>query len=181
MKRRWVHLAFGAGVLVCAALAGYQTARLYEAKRVNAAIASARTGARLAQESALPEALLAQANDLARRGEYEAALQRYKALSRGARADLATDALYNAGNLHYREAFRQGKDAGVRMLPLLELAKQSYRSALRRDPQRWDARYNLDRALWLAPELDETPTLSVPRNAESRVMSTLQSTRADLP
>jgi mxaK protein len=67
------------------------------------------------------------------------------------------------------------------MLPLLELAKQSYRNALRRDPSRWDVRYNLDRALWLAPELDEKITVSMPRNAEDRVMSTLQSTRADLP
>ena len=180
MRRRWVHLAFGAGAVVCAALAGFQATRLVEAKRVNAAILSANNGTSV-QGSALPEAQLAEANSLARRGQYDAALQRYKTLSRGSRDDLATDALYNAGNLHFREALKQGQDAGVRMLPLLELAKQSYRSALRRDPQRWDARYNLDRALWLAPELDETPTLSIPRNAENRVMSTLQSTRADLP
>ena len=180
MKRRWVHLAFGAGAIVCAALAGYQTLRLFEAKRVNAAIVSA-SSAKPARQSTLPEAQLADAIALARQGQYDAALQRYKALSRGDRADLATDALYNAGNLHFREALKQGRDAGVRMLPLIELAKQSYRSALRRDPQRWDARYNLDRALWLAPEADETISVSVPRDAENRVMSTLQSTRADLP
>ncbi len=180
MRRRWAHLAFGASALVCAGLAGYETARFFEAKRVNAAIVSASSGTS-AQESAFPEARLAEAIRLGKSGQYEDALQRYKALSRGSRADLATDALYNAGNLHFREAMKEGRDAAVRMLPLIELAKQSYRSALRRDPENWDVRYNLDRALWLAPELDERISVSVPRDAENRVMSTLQSTRADLP
>jgi mxaK protein len=180
VRRRSVHLAFGAGILVCAALAGYESVRLFDARRVNAAITNASSGG-AAPDSSFPEAQFADAVRLARRGQYDAALQRYKVLSRGSRADLATDALYNTGNLHLREAFKEGKDATVRMLPLIELAKQSYRNALRRDPQRWDVRYNLDRALWLAPELDEKITVSVPRNAEDRVMSTLQSTRADLP
>jgi mxaK protein len=180
MRRRWVHTAFGVSALVCAGLAAYETARFFEAKRVNAAILSASTGTS-AQESAFPEAQLAEAIRLAKSGQYEAALQRYKVLSRGNRVDLANDALYNAGNLHFREAIKEGRDAAVRMLPLIELAKQSYRNALRRDPDRWDVRYNLDRALWLAPELDERITVSVPRDAENRVMSTLQSTRADLP
>jgi mxaK protein len=180
MRRRWVHLAFGTGVLVCAGLAAYETLRFTEAERVNAAIVSANSG-KSAPESPFPEAQLAKANLLAKRGEYDAAVQRYKVLSRGDRADLATAALYNAGNLHFREALKEGRDSTVRMLPLIELAKQSYRNALRRDPQSWDVRYNLDRALWLAPELDEVITVSMPRNAEDRVMSTLQSTRADLP
>jgi mxaK protein len=180
MRRRWIHLAFGVSALVCAGVAGVETFRLLAAKRVNAAIVSANNG-QLATQSAYPEAQFAEAIGLAKRGQYEAALQRYKALSRSDRADLATDALYNTGNLHFREAFKKDADAALRALPLLELAKQSYRSALRRDPQSWDVRYNLDRALWLAPELDEKISVSVPRNAEDRVMSTLQSTRADLP
>ena len=146
MRRRWVHLAFGSSILVCAGLAGYEALRLFDAKRANAAISSASSGG-VAQASAFPEAQLAEAVRLARRGQYDAALQRYKVLSRGSRADLATDALYNTGNLHFREALKEGKDSTVRMLPLIELAKQSYRNALRRDPQRWDVRYNLDRAL----------------------------------
>ncbi len=88
----------------------------------------------------------------------------------------------NAGNLHFREALKEeGLESAVRILPLVELAKQSYRTVLRRDPQRWDARYNLERALWMAPELDESLSFSVPRNTEERVMSTLRSTRGDLP
>lgn len=185
MKRRSAHLLFATAVLVCAASAAYEGWRLREASRVNEAVARARRApeaADLASLGTLPEAQFAQAVALAKQRKYDQAIERYKAVTRGKRADLAADALYNAGNLHFREALReQAPNAAVRMLPLIELAKQSYRSVLRRDPARWDARYNLERALWLAPELDESLSLSVPRNAEDRVMSTLQSTRGDLP
>jgi mxaK protein len=176
---------FGAAVLACAAFAAYEGWQLRAASHSNEAVGRALKApetADVASLGALPEAQFAQAIVLARQGKYDAALDRYKAVSRGSRADLATDALYNAGNLHFREALREeSPDSAVRMLPLVELAKQSYRTVLRRDPQRWDARYNLERALWLAPELDESLSISVPRNAEDRVMSTLQSTRGDLP
>jgi len=43
----------------------------------------------------------------------------------------------------------------VRSLPLLEQAKQRYRQLLRVSPGDWDARYNLERALWFAPEASE--------------------------
>jgi len=185
MRRRSVHLAFGAAVLICAALAGYEAYRLQEAAKTNDAIARASrapSATDAASLGALPEARFAQAVVLAKQGKYDAALERYKAVSRGSRADLAVDALYNTGNLHFREALKEeGADSAIRMLPLIELAKQSYRNVLRKDPQNWDARYNLERALWLAPERDESLSFSVPRNTEERVMSTIQHTQGDLP
>jgi mxaK protein len=149
-----------------------------EAQRVNGAIAGRSDQA---PESRLPEARFVQAMAQARRGDYEAALKTYKALGRDAHSELATAALYNAGNLQLRQALNGGPEATVRALPLIELAKQSYRAALRRDPQSWDARYNLERALWLAPELEEQPVDRIRRDVEERVMSTLQNTRAELP
>jgi len=177
MRRRTVHWVFGVVAAICAVLAAWQGLRLREALRVNAAIAAAEVKPGESQ----PEAQFARAVALAKRGDFDAALKDYKALSRGSRADIATDALYNAGNLQLREALKAGNAAGVKALPLIELAKQSYRNVLRRDPGSWDARYNLERALWLAPELDDVLTESVQRAGESRVMSTLQNTRADLP
>jgi mxaK protein len=178
VRRRPAHLAFGLATLTCAVLAAHGGWRWHEARQVNEAIAHAN---RAIAVSTVPEAQFAQAIALARAGDYEGALQRYKALGRGDRADLASDALYNTGNLHFREALKAGPDASLRWLPLLELAKQSYRAVLRRDPGSWDARYNLERALWLAPEFEETDVVTIQRDAEQRVMSTLQSTRGDLP
>jgi mxaK protein len=80
-----------------------------------------------------------------------------------------------------RQALKDGPDAVLRALPLIELAKQSYRGSLRLNPEDWDARYNLERALWLAPEVEQTQVDRIRRDVEERVMSTLQSTRADLP
>lgn len=177
MKRRTVHLLFGTAAALCGVLAAYDGFRLREALKTNAAIAAAG----VTPGGSLPEARFARAVLLAQRGDFEGALKEYKALSRGDRTDIATDALYNAGNLQLRAALKEGNAAAVRALPLIELAKQSYRTVLRRDPQRWDARYNLERALWLAPEPDEVLTETVQRAGENRVLSTLQNTRADLP
>jgi mxaK protein len=40
---------------------------------------------------------------------------------------------------------------------MLEQAKERYRELLRIDAGDWDARYNLERALWLAPETNNPP------------------------
>jgi mxaK protein len=178
MRRRTAHLTFGALAAAFALLATYEGVRLREARQTNEAIAGARSSI---ATSTVPEAQFARAIALAKKGDYGGALQQYKVLSRGKRADLAADALYNEGNLHLREATRAAAEGPMRTLPLIELAKQRYRAVLRRDPQSWDARYNLQRALWMAPEVEETMFQSVQRDAENRVMSTLQSTRADLP
>lgn len=173
-----MHLAFGAATLAFALLTAHEGVRLREAQHVNAAIAGT---SQVDAASDLPEARFVRAMAAAKSGDYEGALKAYKALSRDAPAGIATAALYNAGNLQLREALKEGPNAAIRALPLIELSKQSYRAVLRRDPQSWDARYNLERALWLAPEVEEASVDRIRRDAESRVMSTLQSTRADLP
>lgn len=180
MKRRTIHLTFGAIAVAFAALAAVEGLRLREAERVNTAIAGA-SASHLSAGDDLPEAQFMRAMALARSGDYENALKAYRALGREAGTRVSTLALYNAGNLQLREALKDGPDASVRSLPLIEISKQSYRAVLRRDPQSWDARYNLERALWLAPEIEEIAGDRIRRDAESRVMSTLQNTKAELP
>lgn len=177
MRRRYVHTAFAAAALVCAAAVAYHGVQLHRAAQINAAIANAS-----ASEHGIsaPEARLARATALERSGDTDAAVKLYKELARGSRADLRSIALYNLGNLYMRRA--QAAGDGFARLPLLELAKQSYRDVLRNAPYDWDARYNLERALWLAPESWESAIgESVEDDAEERVMSTIQGTRADLP
>jgi len=149
MTRRRVHLLFGAAALVFGLVAAWHGWRLVQAQRVNAAIASADAGG---LDASLAEARFARAVLLARTKDVEEAAKAYKALIQGDRADLKRAALFNLGNLHLRAAIDLG--GGSSTLPLLELAKQSYRDLLRDDPSDWDARFNLERTLWLAPEAD---------------------------
>lgn len=178
MRRRAVHAAFGAAMLVCALGAAYHGLRLRESNRVNAAIA----GAGVTDfNAAVPEARFARALALAKSGESEAAVKAYKALVLSDRRDLTQRALYNLGNLYMRDALVNGADQAFRSLPLIELAKQSYRDLLRADPADWDARYNLERALWLAPESDHDAAEDEEPPEREQSMSTVQGARIDLP
>jgi mxaK protein len=62
-----------------------------------------------------------------------------------------TLAYYNRGNINLRTALEMTQ-ADARQLPLIELAKQDFRSALAINPDMWDARYNLEVALRAVPE-----------------------------
>lgn len=180
MKRRHVHATFAAATLACAVLAAWQGWRWQRAERVNAAIATASTTA-LAGVM-LPEARFAQALAVGRQGRYDESLKLHKALIQDAAPALRAAALYNLGNLHLREALKSGPEPSQQALPLIELAKQSYRDALRITPDDWNARYNLDRALWLAPEVEEPPA-EESRSAvpSERTISTSRAERKELP
>jgi mxaK protein len=130
----------------------------------------------------LPEARFAQALALGAAGQYEPALRAHKALVQAERGALREAALYNLGNLHLREALKAGPTAADVAMPLVELAKQSYRDALRADPADWDARYNLERALQLAPEVDEeAEDDSEPEPDKELTITTAPAGRSDLP
>lgn len=125
--------------------------RLLQAREWNAQIADGRI---LAARDRLPEqARFAQAWHLARAGELQRALALYQEMATAEGSALAGAARYNIGNLFLAEALRarQAGD-GHAALPYLELAKQAYRDTLRAEPGRFEARYNLERALRLLPE-----------------------------
>jgi mxaK protein len=175
MKRRTVHSAFAAALVVCASIAIYQGTRLRHSLRINEAIHNA-TASEL--DSRVPESRFARAVALAQTGESEQALKEYTALTGSERTDLRRRALYNLGNLYLRDALSDGE--AFRSLALVELAKRNYRILLREAPDDWDARYNLERALWLAPESEQQFIDEEPPEREQSV-STLQGARMDLP
>jgi mxaK protein len=179
VKRRTVHAVFGVATLAFATLAATNLVALSRADRVNRAIAQASL---TETDLSVPEARFAQAIALAKAGKADAAIDAYKEQAQGTRADLRLAALYNLGNLYLRESQKETTDESTPELPLIELAKQSYRDLLRSEPDYWDARYNLERALWLAPEVED-PIIEVDQlpDAEDRVMSTLPGARLELP
>lgn len=184
MRRRTVHLSFGIVAALFGGVAIWCAVQLHNAHRVNAAIAAANkdaTAHNSTSVSTVPQAQLAQAITLARAGKFTAAMKAYKALL-DAPDEVRLPALYDLGNLNMREALKNGPGEAQRALPLIELAKQSYRDELRINPGDWDARYNLERALWLSPEYDD-PILQrnqAPVHAE-RATSTVQGAKIDLP
>ncbi len=182
MKRRHGHWLFGLTALGAALVTGAQWWQLDAAERVNAAIAGTVAAPSAVVVTEAAETQLAHAMALAQAGDYDGALKSYKLLIQGERADLKRIALYNLGGLHLRQALKRGADNTAESLPLIELAKQVYRDLLRDDPDDWDARYNLERALWLAPEVDETPTDgATPPPPSERAVTTMQGERRDLP
>lgn len=178
MKRSVVHGVFGVVALACAGLVAHHALRLNQIKRTNAAITSAHVSD---FDPAVPEARFARALAIARTGESDAAVKAYKAVIEGDRHDLSQAARYNLGNLYMRDALANGESQVFRSLPLIELAKQSYRDVLRQEPTNWDARYNLSRALLLAPEIEQELEEKEDPPQKEQSVSTLQGVRIDLP
>jgi mxaK protein len=177
--RRRFWLRSGCGVLV--ALCAWDGYGLWRAQRLNRAINDRSI---VMQESALPQALFAQAYYLQQdQRDGERAIALYKRVEAEAPAQLSLDAKYNRGNLYLRQALALERDGTEQLrLPLVELAKDAYRAVLRRDSAHWDAKYNLERALRLAPEADDLAAeeLAAPRQAE-RAVTTMQGRTLGLP
>ena len=106
-----------------------------------------------AQAAALasPHGRFAQAFEWARRGRLEEAIRAYAQLDNAADPALVAAARYNRANLYVRRA-EQLRDQPDLAVPLMELAKRNYRELLYADSADWDAKYNLERALRLAPD-----------------------------
>ncbi len=100
--------------------------------------------------------LFAQAYAEQQAGHYQQARILYSRLEHSADAPLRLAVLFNLGNTYLEQAslIDMEKDADL-ALPLIELAKGSYRELLRIDSQQWDAKYNLEHALQLSPDVGE--------------------------
>jgi mxaK protein len=98
-----------------------------------------------------PRAHFAKATQLVRDQEPDLALEQLTLVLGSHEPELMPEAYFNRGNINLREALTMTASDG-RQIPLIELAKQDYRSALALDPIMWDARYNLEIALRVVPE-----------------------------
>jgi mxaK protein len=105
-----------------------------------------------------PDALFANATRLAQRGDNQKALALYARVATSGDLALRKAAYYNSANLYSRQATalleQEALIAWDRAAPLLALAKESYREALRLDPDWREAKYNYELALRLVPTID---------------------------
>ena len=148
------HLLLPAAILALALSAGivYESYRLINAQRFNAALEHA-AFLEVSQHSA--RGRFATAYGLQQRGEFEEAMRTYREVEPDD-AELAAAVRFNLANLYLRRALALKDDESQDLvIPLIELAKENYRELLRRDSRYWDAKYNLELALILLPDLEE--------------------------
>lgn len=159
---------------------GYDATRLAQDQRFNDAL----TTGTLARINGSDDAYrqFAKAYEHQQRREFKAAVTSYAAIDARSRSQLPRDITFNLANLYFREAIRL-REAGTNDLamPLIELAKQSYREILRIDSGHWDAKHNLELALILAPDMDPVDPLDeVNPERSPRALTTIRS-REPLP
>lgn len=105
-----------------------------------------------------------------RRGERELAATAYQLViaSPTTPEHLRVAAHYNLANLYLDRAIDYAMIPDVdRAHTETELAKIHYRAALRRQPGHWDARYNLETAHMLVPDLPEADLSNVPEDDDT--------------
>lgn len=185
MKRLSVHAAFAlaAAAAAAAAVAAFQGWRLQQELRLNSAIVAVQGPSK--EEAAVPrdaprEVRLAHATALSKAGAFDAAFKAFSGLIEPGRSDaVSRHAQYNLGNMYLRQGL--GTTSGADTGPLVELAKQRYRDLLRAEPQDWDARYNLERALRAAPEEQEAVAEETNEPVERRNVALRGMKPGDLP
>lgn len=175
MKRLHVHIVFSVVALACVAALLLAVQHRNAVAAVNRAVAAPS----LADDIA-PTALVAQGIAFAKTGDDKAAQNAYQGAMAKGTADIQQMARYNLGNLHLRQAIKMGAD-DRQALPLIELAKIQYREVLANEPDHWDARFNLERALWLAPELETTKQGHEAPHTSERAATTMKVEHGDLP
>jgi len=179
-RRTRIVLGVLAALLIVAAVDG---AHWWRQQRWNRLIESGRLGSASPAEAKdlPPEARFARAAAQAASGSDDVALESYRLLQGD--TPLGQSARVNSGNALLRQAIkiRAGNQPG-QAIPLIELAKETYREVLRDDPMQWDARYNLERAQRLLPDPDESDAAAAeaPRNAE-RAATTMRGVSPGLP
>lgn len=163
---------------VLGAAAAFDGWRLVRAERINAQLAA---GVASVDANAPVRLRFARAQAQAASGAEDAALREYGTLQDD--SELGRAARYNAANLMLRQAIalREKQQPG-QALALVELAKEHYREVLRRDPEDWAARYNLERAQRLVPDPDETDEEPAgPRRNAERAATTMRGFSPGLP
>lgn len=148
----WSMLALGLALLLYGIGVGYR------ARADNALIAALVAGRDVEVERVVGgpfELRLARAYYLQRKHRYDEALATLSlVLARGDAAQQARNR-YNLGNVYLEQAIAEAEAMNVDAAAALAgLAKQAYRQALALDSGFWDAKYNLEAAMRLLPEMD---------------------------
>ena len=139
-------LSLSAAVLV------YNAHIMYETIRFNRALAQHAFDK--AGQHASIYGVFASAYDHQQREEFDQALKLYATIEKAGDARFRVGVKYNMANLYLKQAAHNTRNQEHDLVvPLVELAKQNYRDLLHRNSDDWLAKYNLERALQLLPDV----------------------------
>jgi mxaK protein len=148
MKTLHLHITAAVLAIACLAALGISLRERQQALDLNRAIAAPGRSAAADEDARIT---LARGLLLVREGDHANAQKVLQLALQHGDPTVQNLARYDLGNLALRQALKMGS-ADEKLPAMLELAKQQYRDTLVREPANLAARYNLERALWLAPE-----------------------------
>jgi mxaK protein len=152
--------------------------KLWQISQVNAYIDAPLLDQKAPQHA---QAMLARANALV---EQERAQEATDVLTRlitlSDRGKMKAVAYYNRANINLRHAMTLDAKDNKR-IPVIELAKQDYRTAINFDSGLWDARYNLEMALRMVPEEPDPNALFDKKTMGSERSIETKAFRVELP
>lgn len=110
------------------------------------------------QNSATDDAIFADALYWTKHRDTEKALKLYAKVVSSTNPTVRKFTNYNMANIYFREAYKlldtTGLDTWDKVTPLLAMAKEGYREALRLDPDWLNAKYNYELVLRIAPTIE---------------------------
>jgi len=176
----WALLALALTVFV------YSAAMLYGIHQDNELIRQLTSGKDVAVNKVIsgePELRLARAFYFKQKHRYDEALSTLSLVMDKGDQKFQAKARYNLGNLYLEQAIQQVKATHINeALPLLGLAKQAYRQSLALGSGNWDAKYNLEVAMRLLPEMDRVDMPDdEPTNQKSQLWTTVPGFPRGLP
>ena len=164
----------------------YSAAMLYGIHQDNELIRQLTSGKDVAVNKVIgcePELRLARAFYFKQKHRYDEALSTLSLVMDKGDQKFQAKARYNLGNLYLEQAVQQVKAEHINeALPLLGLAKQAYRQSLALNSGNWDAKYNLEVAMRLLPEMDRVDMPdNEPINQKSQLWTTVPGFPRGLP
>ncbi|MCK9607023.1 MAG: MxaK protein [Methylomonas sp.] len=152
------HKLIWAALLASVLMAVTQLWRVYAIHHENQWLSRLQQGHEISIEkvmTAAPEIRLARAVYLHNKQRFSEAIDTLSLIVEQGDREFQAKSRYNLGNTYLSQALAELEAGRINQaMPLLMLAKQAFRQALRLDSGFWDAKYNLELAMRLLPEFD---------------------------
>ena len=186
MIRRLRHITLWGALVLSLVAVVYSAGLLYGIHQNNDLIRQLISGKDVAVNkvvSSEPELRLARAFYFKQKHRYDEALSTLSLIMDKGDQKFQAKARYNLGNLYLEQAMQQVKAMNIKEAqPLAGLAKQAYRQSLALDSGNWDAKYNLEVAMRLLPEMDRVDMPDdEPKNQKSQLWTTVPGFPRGLP